>query len=280
MLQHGHGLQIAAERHLQLDLETGAADVLTAASIGASRKDTGTGRCSGIGGIGIGVRIRSHSQRQRATSASWGYLLAAAEGHQFKKESSSLLTKPSKSPPKLRRHQVVEDGVHCRVEVKHNPAKVQETVVAHQTEVMKGLVRAKDDPEGEHPKGQQADEEGQHHGAEHQDHLLAGPQTELRFRWPGPQHGAPVGDEVLGYDAVQHHQGHKGQDEEHGDGHQEEGDRPVGDGLGEADGHRGSVNVLGQLVLGHPQNGAARGSEWGERANEKRNQVAGSAGSG
>lgn len=90
---------------------------------------------------------------------------------------------------------------------------------------MQRLLRAQDDPQGEHAERQQADEKGEHDGAQHEDHLLAGLQTELRLGGTGTQHGALVRDEVACNDPIQHDEYEEREYEEHGDGHQKETNR-------------------------------------------------------
>lgn len=148
------------------------------------------------------------------------------------------MTETGESFAKLGGHEIVEYRVHGRIEVQHDAAEVEQTVVASQADVVQRLLCAEDDPQGEHSERQQADEEGEHNGAEHEDHLLAGLQTELGLGGAGTQHGALVGDEVPRNDPIQYDQYEEGQHEEHGDGHQKETNRGEANRLREADGHR------------------------------------------
>lgn len=164
--------------------------------------------------------------------------LPASQCAELQQHMASIVTETSEAFAKLCRHEIVEYRVHGRIKVEHDAAEVEQTVVTRQSDVVQRLLRAQDDPQGEHSEWEQADEKREHNGAQHEDHLLAGLQTELRLGGAGTQHGALVGDEVARNDPIQHDEYEKRQHEEHGDGHQKETDCGKANRLGQADGHR------------------------------------------
>ncbi|GLG99389.1 Uncharacterized protein GBIM_05859 [Gryllus bimaculatus] len=71
----------------------------------------------------------------------------------------------------LGRHEVVQDGVHRRVEVRHGAAEAQDVEVALEAQRLQRFLRHRHDPEGKRAERQQAHEEARHHGAQHHHHL-------------------------------------------------------------------------------------------------------------
>jgi len=108
-------------------------------------------------------------------------------------------------------------------------AQVQERVLGHQ-----------DDPHGEHAEREQAHEEGQDHGGQHEHHLPAGALVARAVRAAG----ARVGHQVRGDHRVQDDQHEQRYDEECADDGHEECYRPERVGLGQAHGHLGAVDVI------------------------------------
>ncbi|CAD1475321.1 unnamed protein product, partial [Heterotrigona itama] len=81
--------------------------------------------------------------------------------------------KPEESLPELRGHQIVQNWVDGGVQVEHHPAEVEQGEVTLDTEVDDHFDWDDQDPKRQRSKWQQAQEETEHHCAEHQHHLFA-----------------------------------------------------------------------------------------------------------
>lgn len=82
--------------------------------------------------------------------------------------------KLAEAPPELWWHQVVQDRIDGRVQVDHDPGRVQYDVVVLEAQVQERVFRDQYDPHGEHAEREQAHEERQDDGGQHEDHLSAG----------------------------------------------------------------------------------------------------------
>lgn len=80
---------------------------------------------------------------------------------------------PQEALAELGRHQIVQNGVQRRVDVQHDPAEVQQRVVAVDAELQNRLRRHNYNPERERAERQQTNKETKNDGAEHKHHLLS-----------------------------------------------------------------------------------------------------------
>lgn len=132
-------------------------------------------------------------------------------------------TEPQKSIPKFSGHKVIEDGIDCRVEVEHHPAKIDNTVVTLITEgndgLNDGLWRVDYDPEGQCSEGKKTDEKAENHRSQHQDHLFA-MLEQIISRTPTY---CRICHQMLSDDCIENKKDHKRNDEEDNYGCQEKG---------------------------------------------------------
>lgn len=200
------------------------------------------------------ARLRQQTRRrvERAVAQEAAPAVSAKERHLAASEAAD----PREARAELWRHEVVQDGVDGRVEVVHRAAEVEYVEVLLDAQIEDRLVADEDDPECESPEGQQAEEEQQHDGAEHEHDLPAAPAVALL----AAESGATVGrrHQVARDVAVQRQQDAQRQHEEHGDGQSEEQLGPERGRFGQAGRNERTVIVLVVFVLRYHQHRAAR----------------------
>lgn len=84
---------------------------------------------------------------------------------------AASLEDASEAVSELGRHDVVEDGVYCRVDVEHDSGKVEEGEVGLFVDDVHDVDGRGHDPQGQQLEGQDAGKEDDHHGKEHAHHL-------------------------------------------------------------------------------------------------------------
>lgn len=131
----------------------------------------------------------------------------------FEVQPASRLGANYETRAEFRTHQVVEDGIYGRVQVDHYPAEVEDVVVLLHAQPVHVFLRYYYDPEREHSKWYETQEEAQNYGAQHEDDLPPGPYGVVVDVFV-EHHRGGVGDEVFGDDAVQHQEDDQGDYEE------------------------------------------------------------------
>lgn len=168
--------------------------------------------------------------------------------HTARADHLATAEKLQETVPKLGRHQVVEDGVDCRVHVQHDSTKVQDNVESLEPNGHDVLARDDDYPQGQSTEWEQTEEEADNYCTQHKHNLLSVLEHVAPVSAGVGHDDARVVHQVFCYYRVQHHQDEQRENKENHDATNKKGRMPEVFHWGQAGGNHVSVYVLHVFV--------------------------------